>query len=106
MQSIGIFTDYLRRKINERRRVVDLMDAGDITQRQADILASLMNSDGPQNIYELSSVLGVSPQTIRNDLNALTGKGYVRQSSKDGHKQRFSYLGKKVGPKTRMQGPQ
>ena len=70
-----------------------LMDAGDITQRQADILASLMNSDASQNVYELSSVLGVSPQTIRNDLNDLMGKGHVRQSSKDGHKQRFSYSG-------------
>ena len=78
---------------------MDLMDAGDITRRQADILASLMNSDAPRNIYELASVLGVSPQTIRNDRNAMIGKGYVRQSSKDGHKQRFSYSGKKVGPK-------
>ena len=99
MQSVEIFTGYLRRKINERRHVMELMDAGDITQRQADILASLMNSDVPQNIYELSSVLGVSPQTIRNDLNILIGKGHARQSSKDGHKQRFSYSGKKAGPK-------
>ena len=99
MQSIEIFTGYLRKKIDERRHVMELTDAGDITQRQADILASLMNSDAPQNIYELSSVLGVSPQTIRNDLKILIGKGHVRQSSKDGHKQRFSYSGNKVGPK-------
>ena len=64
MQSIEIFTSYLREKINERRHVMELMDAGDITQRQTDILASLMNSDAPQNIYELASVIGVSPQTI------------------------------------------
>ena len=99
MQSIEIFTSYLREKINERRHVMELMDAGDINQRQTDILASLMNSDAPQNIYELASVMGVSPQTIRNDLNLLLTKGYVKQSSKDGHKQRFSYSGKKVGKK-------
>ena len=99
MQSIEIFTSYLREKINERRHVMELMGAGDITQRQTDILASLMNSDVPQNIYELASVIGVSPQTVRNDLNLLVTKGYVKQSSKDGHKQRFSYSGKKVGKK-------
>ena len=102
MQSIEIFIGYLRKKIDERRQVIKMMDADDITQRQADILASLMNSDVPQNIYEMSSVIGVSPQTIRNDLNNLISKGYVRQSSKDGHKQRFSYSGKKVGPKIWM----
>ncbi len=99
MHSIEIFAGYLRKKIDERRHVMELMDAGGITQRQADILACLMNSDVPQIIYELSSVLGVSPQTIRNDLDILIGKGHVRQSSKDGHNQRFSYLGNKVGPK-------
>ena len=99
MQSIEMFTGYLRKKIDERRYVMELMDAGDITQRQADIMASMMNSDVPQNVYELSSVIGVSPQTIRNDLNILIGKGYVKQSSKDGHKQRFSYSGNKAGPK-------
>ena len=99
IQSIGVFTEYLREKINERRHVRELMDAGDITQRQTDILASLMSSDVPQNIYELASVMGVSPQTIRNDINKLISKGYVKQSSKDGHKQRFLYLGKKAGSK-------
>ena len=99
MQSAEAFAGYLREKIGERRHAMELTDAGDITQRQADILASLMNSDAPQDVYELASAIGVSPQTVRNDLSLLIAKGYARQSSKDGHKQRFSYSGKRTGPK-------
>lgn len=94
MLSIEIFTNYLREKIDERRHVRDLTDAGDITQRQTDILVSLMNSDGPQSVYELASKSGVSPQTIRNDINLLIGKGYVKESSKEGHKHMYSYARK------------
>ena len=92
--SIEIFTSYLREKIDERRHVRDLTDAGDITQRQTDILVSLMNSDGPQSVYELASKSGVSPQTIRNDVNLLIGKGYVKESPKEGHKHMYSYARK------------
>ncbi len=94
MLSIEIFTNYLREKIDERRHVRDLTDAGDITQRQTDILVSLMNSDGPQSVYELASKSGVSPQTIRNDINLLIGKGYVKESSKEGHKHMYCYARK------------
>ena len=95
MSSVEIFSDYLRKKIDERRQMRELMDTDNLTQRQTDILVSLMNSDLPQNIYEISAKLGVSPQTIRNELFSLMERGYVRESSKDGHKQRFAFAGKK-----------
>lgn len=96
MRAIGLFTDYLEAKIGERRAMRDLMDAEGLTQRQADILISLMNSDSPQNLYELASGLGVSHQTVHNDLKVLIGKGYAKESSKDGHMMRFAYTGKKA----------
>lgn len=89
------FPNYLE-KIDERRCARNLADACVLTQRQTDILASLMNSDAPQDVYGLASKMGVSPQTVRNDLNVLIGKGYARESSKDGHRQRFSYSGKRA----------
>ena len=89
--SMDMFSGYLREKIDERRSARELADADDLTRRQADVLASLMNSNVPQSVYELASKMGVTPQTIRNDLNLLIDKGYVRESSKDGHKQRFVY---------------
>lgn len=98
MESVGIFTEYLREKIDERRHVRDLTDAADMSQRQIDILVSLMNSDGPQSVYELASKTGVSPQTIRNDVNLLIGKGYVKESSKEGHRFMYSYAGKRRDP--------
>ena len=96
MQSIETFTDYLKGKIDERRELRDLMDVDDITQRQADILVELKNSDTPQNLYELASRLGVSHQTVHNDLKVLIEKGYAKESSKDGHKMRFIYSSKNV----------
>ena len=95
MQSVKIFSDYLKEKINERRNVRDLTDECNITQRQSDILASLMNSDTPQSVYELASKIGMSLQTVRNDLYLLIDKGFVKESPKEGHKQMFAYSGKR-----------
>ncbi len=97
MQSVEIFSDYLREKINERRNIRNLTDECSITQRQSDILASLMNSDTPQSVYELASKIGMSPQTVRNDLYLLIDKGYAKESPKEGHKQMFVYSGKRSG---------
>ena len=96
MLSMEMFTDYLKGKIDDRRAVRDLMDADDLTQRQADILASLMNSGSPMNLYELASELGVSHQTVHNDLKVLVGKGYAKESSKEGRMIRFVYSGKRL----------
>jgi Fic family protein len=95
MQSMDVFSEYLREKLEERRSIRDIMDTEDLTRRQTDVLASLMNSDSPLSVYDLSSEMGVSPQTVRNDLNVLIGKGYVRESTKDGHRLRYSYSEKR-----------
>ena len=97
MSSIEMFSGYLRKKIEDRRHMRDLMDTDNLTQRQIDILVSLKNSDTPRNIYEISADLGVSPQTVRNDIIALMKKGHVRESSKDGHRQRFAFTEKDSG---------
>ncbi len=97
MSSIEMFSGYLRKKIDERRHMRDLMDTDNLTQRQIDILVALMNSDMPQTVYELSAKIGVSPQTVRNEIIALMKKGHVRESSKDGHRQRFAFAGKDHG---------
>ena len=94
MSAVDTFSGYLRKKIDERRRMRNLIDTDDLTQRQADIIVSLMNSDVPQDIYEISAKLGVSTQTVRNEMHALIEKGYVQESSKDGHRQRFAFAGK------------
>ena len=97
MSSIEMFSGYLRKKIEDRRHMRDLMDTDNLTQRQIDILVSLKNSDTPRNIYEISAYLGASPQTVRNDIIALMKKGHVRESSKDGHRQRFAFAEKDSG---------
>ena len=92
-RSMDAFTGYLMRKLEERKSVREMMDIDDLTKRQTDILASLVNADSPQTVYDLASRLGVSPQTIRNDLMTIIDKGYVKETSKAGHRQRFVYSG-------------
>jgi len=96
MLALGTFQGYLEARIDDRRAVRDLMDTDGLTQRQADILASLMNSGSPMNLYELASELGVSHQTVHNDLKVLVGKGYAKESSKEGRMIRFVYSGKRL----------
>ena len=91
MLSVEILTGYLDRKREERQEIRDLMYAEDLTQRQTEILGSLKRSDSPMTVYELSSELGVSPQTIRNDIYKLIQRGCVKESSKSGHRQRFCF---------------
>lgn len=95
MLALGTFTEYLEMKIGERRAIRNLMDTDGLTQRQADILVSLMNSGSPMNLYELASELGVSHQTVHNDLKVLIRKGYAKESSKEGRMIRFTYTGKR-----------
>jgi predicted transcriptional regulator len=55
-----------------------------------------MNSGSPMNLYELASELGVSHQTVHNDLKVLVGKGYAKESSKERRMIRFVYSGKRL----------
>ena len=93
MLSVEMLTKYLDKKRDERRAIRNLIDSDDLTQRRMDIVNCLINSDSPMSVYELSSELGVSAQTVRNDIAVLIQKGYAKESSKSGHRKRFSYSG-------------
>ena len=93
MLSVEMLTKYLDKKRDERRAIRNLIDSDGLTQRRMDIVNCLINSDSPMSVYELSSELGVSAQTVRNDIAVLIQKGYAKESSKSGHRKRFSYSG-------------
>lgn len=69
------FLEYVRRKIEENER--SLMDPRvmELNARQRDVLADLMNSNEPLDVYELSSKHMVQTSNIRRDLQKLNDMG-------------------------------
>ena len=93
IESIGIFSDYLHKKMEDHERVSEMAHDLGLGKRQADILADLMSSGEPASAYELSVKYQISSYTVRRDLNLLMDMDLVAVSGNDGHKKLYKYIG-------------
>ena len=95
MESISIFSDYLNRKIKEQEEALENIRTYDLSTRQEDVLAELIQSGEPFTVYELSSMFNTNEQNIRKDLILLKDLGLVDICGKEGHKIKYIYSGQK-----------
>lgn len=71
---------YIDRKISEKKQAVNWQLEGDLSARQAQII-SWLDADSTRlvSVKEVETVLGVSNQTARTDLQRLVEKGFLRE---------------------------
>ncbi len=75
---------YLSRQAEKQRgAVLDLVKEKGITQRQALLFAKMQEDKGIWTVHQVETVLVVSHQTARNDLNALYEKGLTDKIALD-----------------------
>ena len=95
MESMDIFSDYLNRKIKEQDTALENIRLYDLSTRQEDILAEMIQSSEPFTVYELSSMFNTNAQSIRKDLIVLMDNGLVNICGKEGHRIKYVYNGQK-----------
>ena len=95
MESISIFSDYLDRKIREQDEALEDIRTYDLSTRQEDVLAEMIQSGEPFTVYELASMFNTNEQNIRKDLILLKDLGLVDISGKEGHRIKYVYSGRK-----------
>lgn len=85
-QSLDEFKGYVKRKIEEKKKALELIKTNNVNQRQAQILEIFHNEpDKFLTIKEVENLFGVVYQTARTDLLDLEAKKYL-QSKLSGKK--------------------
>ncbi len=91
MESIGMFSDYLHKKIKAQNDALENIRSYGLSVRQEDVLAEMIQSGEPITAYELAAIFNTQVQNIRKDLVVLMDKGLAETAGKDGHKILYIY---------------
>jgi len=94
-ESIGIFSDYVRRKLSEQKDAQDDLKDRGLNLRQSEMLRDMVRSGDPVSVYELASRYQATQTTVRRDLLKMVDLGLVELCGKDGYRQLYRSSGKK-----------
>ncbi len=79
-RSFKTLDEYLKRKLQEKRKLYDLQNIKNINERQVDIIIKILKEKHKfYSIKEIQSIFGVVYQTARTDLLGLEKMGLVQQ---------------------------
>ncbi|AGI47132.1 hypothetical protein TALC_00117 [Thermoplasmatales archaeon BRNA1] len=90
-EAIDVFDTYLKRKMDEQKKLIEDLHMTGLSYRQSQILKDMVRSGEPVSQYELSVKYQTTVPTIRRDLIALLESGYISLAGKDGHRQLYIY---------------
>src|ERR1700693_1939294 len=80
MKPLVLENKWLRIPVNRSAQASDLMGDGSLPARRRFELIRLAQRQGQLSVAELSLQFGVSPDTIRRDLDLLSVRGFVRRT--------------------------
>ncbi len=82
--------EYIKRKIEEKRQLAELIQIPGINDRQA-LIVKWYNEEpyASMSVREIQNRLGISNQTARNDLNHLKTKGFLKAIAIDQKSESF-----------------
>ncbi len=92
LESVGVFEEYLEKKLKDQRSDLDEIEGMNLNMRQRMIAADMIRSGELISIGSLRRTYQISTNTARSDISKLKEAGLIQVSMRDGNKILYSHV--------------
>ena len=95
-EAIDLFKRYLKRKMDEERKIKDTVRGDGLNERQISVLDFLMKSEDSCDVYQVAQRRMITPETARRDILKLIDLGLVETAGKNGPRYLYRYVDRRA----------